>query len=409
MRDIPAERFPYLTADLPGSPAEVRASPEDYVVEEVPLYAPTGAGQHVLFEIEKRGRTTENAKHRLAEAWKLPATAISHAGLKDREAVTRQWLSVEGVDVETVRAYEGEDLRVLRAARHHNRLQMGHLKGNRFILTLRGVAPDALGRYQAIAERLPRDGVPNYFGIQRFGRKGDSAEVGAALIRGDADGAVRAIFAPPPKDVPEDPAMAEVRGLVADGRWDEAAGALPRGYREEGMLLRALGRNRGHAARAITALPYSTASLYVSAWQAEIFNRVVADRIGDLGTLHEGDVATFTDRSASFLVKDPTAEQPRADAFEISPSGPIAGPKLLRPTGDPGRREAAILAAAGVTDPNAIPKKVLRFVLKGERRALRIPLREFTMDAVGADAVRLEFFLPKGCYATAVLREFLKD
>lgn len=405
MPPLPSSLFPYLTADLPGAAAETRARLEDFEVEEAPLYAPSGAGEHVLFEIEKRDRTTPNAVHRLAQAFGAPEGKFGYAGLKDRAAVTRQWLSVQGVAPERIAGYEEEGLRVLRAARHRNRLQVGHLKGNRFAVVLRGAAEGAEARYGRIAERLGASGVPNYFGEQRFGKKGDSAEVGARMVRGDAEGAVRALLAPGP-EATEPGDVLRARALAAEGRWREAADAWPRGYREEAMVLRALAE-REDFARALARLPRSAASLYVSAFQSALFNRVVADRIGDLGALYAGDIAYKHENGASFRVEDAAAEQPRADRFEISPSGPLPGKKLLRPSGDPGAREGAILAAAGV-DPDRLPSKVCGFALQGERRPLRIPLREFALERAEDGAIRLRFFLPKGSYATAVLREFLK-
>jgi len=159
MRDIPADRFPPLTRDLPGAPARVRATPEDFEVHELPLYEPSGSGEHVLFEIEKRGHTTHHAAHLIGTALGVPPARVGYAGLKDRDAVTRQWLCVTDIDPAEVLRVEADGLRVLRADRHTNRLRQGHLRGNRFTLTLRDVPEGGAARYRAIAQRLVATGV----------------------------------------------------------------------------------------------------------------------------------------------------------------------------------------------------------------------------------------------------------
>src|SRR5690242_15079779 len=107
-------------------------SPETFVVEEIPAYEPSGEGEHTYVWIEKRGLTTMDAVKRLARALDTDARDIGYAGLKDRNAVTRQWISVPRVEPERVLAIAEPDLRVLAAKRHGNKLRTGHLRGNRF-------------------------------------------------------------------------------------------------------------------------------------------------------------------------------------------------------------------------------------------------------------------------------------
>lgn len=160
------------------------AAPEDFVVDEVPLYAPTGEGGHTFVRVEKRDATTEEIARALARAAGAAPRDVGYAGRKDRRAVTRQWLSVPGLDPERALALELPRARVLEAVRHPHKLRTGHLRANRFEITLRGLDAAAVARGAARLAHFAATGFPNRFGRQRFGREGDNAARGAALLAG---------------------------------------------------------------------------------------------------------------------------------------------------------------------------------------------------------------------------------
>lgn len=160
--------------------ARMRVAPEDFFVEELPGFEPSGSGEHLLLTIEKRGMNTAFAAKRIAQWARVPELAVSYAGLKDRHALTRQRFSVHLPKkiAPDLAALESSELRVLDHAWHARKLPRGALAGNRFVLVLREVEGDRTAidqRLQAIARR----GVPNYFGEQRFGR--DAGNVAQAL------------------------------------------------------------------------------------------------------------------------------------------------------------------------------------------------------------------------------------
>jgi tRNA pseudouridine13 synthase len=158
--------------------------PEDFVVDEIPLYEPSGEGAHTFVRVEKRMRTTEEVVRVLARFGGVPPRDVGYAGRKDRVAVTRQWLSVPGLDPARACALEEEGLRVLEARPHPHKLRTGQLRANRFELVVRALAAAAV---ESAAERLAalvRRGMPNRFGPQRFGRAGRNAEAGRALLEG---------------------------------------------------------------------------------------------------------------------------------------------------------------------------------------------------------------------------------
>jgi len=165
--------------------ALLRATPEDFVVDEVPLYAPAGQGGHTFLRLEKRLRTTEEVARELARAAGVPPRDVGYAGRKDRDAVARQWFSVPGLEPAAALALELRGARVLEAVRHPHKLRTGHLRANRFEVVLREVsAPQAEAAARRL-ERIERTGFPNRFGAQRFGRDGGNPELGRALLRGE--------------------------------------------------------------------------------------------------------------------------------------------------------------------------------------------------------------------------------
>lgn len=400
--------LPYLTADFPAIAASFRRRPEDFAVDELPAYDPCGSGNHAYVRIEKAGITTRQAILDMAAALGIAPATIGAAGRKDARGIARQVVSVEGVEPARLAALDLPRIRVLDVARHRSKLRPGSLRGNRFTIRLRNVEPGRRGDVPGVLQVLAARGVPNYFGPQRFGMRGDTGEIGRSLLAGDFPSAVTRIVGGPEAD---DPApVARARTLAAAGQYAEAAKAWPPGFADCQRLCRALDRTRGDARRAIFSLDRSVLGFYVSAYQAWLFNRVLTERVAGLDRLLPGDIAFAHGTGICSLVADPAAAQARAARFEISPTGPIVGFAMPAPADEAGAIELAVLAEAGcvVTDlPRVGP---LRCV--GSRRPFRCRLEELEFES-GADEagayLELRFTLPAGSYATAVVREICKD
>ncbi len=393
------------TAPLPGV---VRSKPEDFCVEELPLYPPSGEGDHVFFEVEKRGIATPDLLRLVARALEVPHGSIGYAGRKDARAVTRQTLSVEHVSPEKVLALELEleGVRVLGAVRHGNKLRVGHLSGNRFRIVVRASDPARVEEARAMLGRLESDGLPNAFGPQRFGNRGDTWRVGAALVSGDAQEAVRLIAGSPgPSD--EGPVL-RARELFEAGEYGAAARTWPRGYADCGRLSQAMARHRGRASRALRALTRRELGFYVGAWQARIFNLVLAERMPYISRVEEGEVAFDHGTLRTFVVEDLREARARAEAFEISPTGPLVGAGTTRraPGAAVGELERRVFAEHGADSID--PRRM--FGNEGGRRPLRIRPTEPWIGPVLDDPTALEvrFALPRGSYATAVLSELFE-
>jgi len=351
--------------------------PEDFIVEELALYEPTGTGTHTFFAIRKRNISTLEAINRIARDLQVHTRQFGYAGLKDKNAVTTQVLSVEGVLPERVLGIEQPNIEVLWAERHPHKLRVGHLRGNRFQIILRDIPHDALPLVESVMKLMATEGVPNRFGAQRFGNKNDSHLIGKALVKADWETVMRYMLT-------DDPLQG-----------DDVARRVQRELARKPIE------------RVIMGIPYRLRKLYLSAYQAYLFNSILEKRIPNLGKLLKGDIAVKHDNGAPFLVTDATVEQPRADAFEISPSGPIFGYKMRLPAGDVLTLETSLLADEGVRFEAF--RKVVGIRLPGTRRPLRMPVQLHEVSAVNSDGVRLDFTLPAGGYATVVLEELMPN
>lgn len=317
------------------------SSPDTFLVEELPAYLPTGTGEHTFVWIEKRDLTTWDAVNTLARRLGVAPRDIGCAGLKDKHAVTRQWLSIPRVAPEAALAAGDDQLRVLRAEPHGNKLRTGHLRGNRFEVVLTALAP---GEGQQLVERLAtlaREGLPNRYGDQRFGRDGDNVTRGIALLRGERrerDARRRRLW------------LSSVQSAV----FNEVLRA-----RTDGGLLR----------------------------------RVLA-----------GDVLQKAASGGVFVTEDPALDQPRLDAGEIVTTGPMPGGWAKEPPPDTAARalEDAALAAIGVTREELASDRDLPgtrrplLVPVTDAAAVEPP-------APDATSLRITFALPAGTYATVLI------
>jgi tRNA pseudouridine13 synthase len=396
------ERLPYLTHDHPGTGGRLKVQMHDFLVEEIPLYQPCGEGQHTYLFVEKRGISTYNMVGRIARALGVSPEAVGYAGLKDARAVTRQLISIEGVTPEQAQSLQMDGIRVLWSARHRNKLKLGHLAGNCFTLRIRGVEREATSVAAAVLAELARRGAPNYFGEQRFGVRENTHLLGRELLRGDGAAFVHEYLGHPQAD--ERPDLQAARSLVDGGDYAAALAAWPPGLRDERRVLEALVRSSGNLERALRAVNNELRRLAMSAYQSHLFNQLLVQRIQGLEWLEPGDVAFIHASGAAFVVQEVAIEQPRADRFEISPSGPLFGPKCLLAGGAPGERERAVLAESGLSlEAFRLPG----IKMKGARRPYRVPIGDAQVD--WDDGLVLQFQLPPGSYATEVLREVMKS
>ncbi|MBL8763080.1 MAG: tRNA pseudouridine(13) synthase TruD [Phycisphaerae bacterium] len=408
--------FRWLTSGVPGIGGVIKQRPEDFLVEEIPLYQPAGEGEHLYLFVEKKGISTFAMAAILARHFGVPSGSIGYAGLKDAHAVTRQTVSVHvpGRQPEDFPSLRDERLSILWTDLHVNKLRRGHLTGNRFSIKVRAVDPTAVVAANRILSELARRGVPNRFGAQRFGRLGNNHVVGRGLVRGRWRDVIEALVGPHPNPTA---AAAESYALYAQGRYADARDRLPLALRTERLLLDALARGADEE-QAVGAIPRDAKRFYLAALQSRVFNRVLDARIESraIGDLVVGDLAWKHDSRAVFPVTHDAFGSPqlreRLDSFEISPSGPIWGPGMTVAAGATAEIESRMLEAEEITfDDLARFSRGRGMRFDGERRPLRVPVSHTEIEG-GVDEhggyVRCAFDLPRGAFATEVMREVMK-
>jgi tRNA pseudouridine13 synthase len=336
-----SEELPYATGKSLRVFGKIRARAEDFQVEEVPVYAPEGRGEHLFVRFRKTDLNTPEAVRRIAQALGGDPREAGWAGLKDRHAVTTQWASFFKADPARALGLDLPGIQVLEAALHPHKIRTGHLRANRFAIRVRGAQADVATASQLL-EQLAADGAPNYYGEQRFGR--------------------------------------EQSNLERARRWLLQGGPPPRDRFQRKLL--------------------------ASVLQSELFNRWLAARVraGALGRPIAGDLMRKEDTGGVFVATDPELEAPRMQRWEISPTGPMFGAKMRWPEAEALRIEEELIASAGL-DAERLER--LRAVLPGTRRVARIRPEGLQWSA-DEEALELRFSLPKGAYATVILRELLK-
>jgi tRNA pseudouridine13 synthase len=337
-----SDQLPYATAKSLRVLGKIRQQPQDFQVEEIAAYAPTGHGDHVLLRVEKTGLNTPEAVRRVARALDADPAQAGWAGLKDRNAVTNQWISLFQVDPERALRLALPGIRVLEAIAHPHKIRTGHLKGNRFVIRV-VCAPQDLGIAQQVLAQLSLHGTPNYYGEQRFGRDGGN--------------------------------VARATAWLVDG------GRAPRDRFERKLL--------------------------ASALQSDWFNQWLAARVraGALGRPIAGDLMRKEETGGMFVTQDLADAEARMATWNISPTGPIFGQEMRWPEADALELERALWARVGLPD-EALARA--RKLLQGSRRSARMRPEHVQVEA-WADGIALSFTLPKGAYATVVLRELLKS
>ena len=437
----------FLT-DTPGVGGRIKVRPEDFLVDEQPLYQPCGSGEHLYLFVEKRNVSHMELMAVLRKCFNVRDMNIGFAGMKDKVGVTRQIVSIhlpkgapalragsethiqKGAPALRAGSTAGsaehssesratldlnhDRIAVLWADRHTNKIKRGHLAGNRFSIRIRDVDPLKAPLVLKTLRTLEKTGVPNFFGSQRFGYRHNNHTLGALLLAEYYDALLRELVGTGGTTYPQ--YQQERREMFDAGKYDDALKQWTPADGSEKSVLRALARGK-NPKQACFAVGKTTSNFWIASMQSAVFNRILDKRLedGTLDQLTEGDLAwnhgarKVFDISAD-LVRDAEIVE-RLARLDISPSGPLWGSRLTRPA--PGSAVAAVeldaLAAMGFA-----PEKLLAspHCPDGSRRPLREPLRNADVES-GFDEhgpfIRVAFDLPRGVYATIALREIMKN
>ena len=432
----------YYVSDGDGIGGRLRASPEDFRVRELeafetqPVDADSGAYGHVVLRVTLHDWDTNDFASELSDRLGISRERVSWAGTKDKRAVTTQLFSVGDVDPDDLPEVDGADIEVVgRAGRP---VLFGDLAGNAFEIAVRDVErPDGIEAITADlrafagagadeeAGGAATVGVPNYFGQQRFGSKRPiTHEVGLAIARNDWEGAVMAYLGNPNEREPE--ATQSARAYVEETHdWEGALERFPRALGFERALCHSLADAEEASPEAFRAaletLPTNLQTLFVNAAQSYLFNQILSERL-DRGIPFDrpvaGDVVCFADGDAPEGLALPDTDrtqrvtEARVDTVErhcergrAFVTAPLVGTETELADGEPGEIEREVLDDVGIEPGDfSLPGE---FDSSGTRRAVQVRT-DVEIQRRGDDVAEFTFALPKGSYATVVLREYLK-
>jgi tRNA pseudouridine13 synthase len=408
---LPREYFTN-PGEFPGVGGRIKVRPEDFLVDEQPLYDPEGKGEHLYLGIEKTNVAHGELMATIRKQFGVTERAIGFAGMKDKMGVTRQAVSIHLLQDPPTVEINHSRIKVLWAARHRNKLRRGHLAGNRFSIRVRNVDPLKAPNVLRTLRFLEKYGVPNYFGSQRFGYRHNNHAVGASLIRGDWMGALTNLLGARDTSFPE--YQRQRRELFEAGKYEAAAKLWTAADRSERIACTALSLGR-KPREAIRKVGETAVGFWISALQSAVFNWVLDQRLRDgrMTELIDGDVAWrhatqgMFNITASELASGELAG--RLEALEISPSGPLWGKGMMEAGGEVAIVERNALKLAGLTENELLKSSRAP---EGGRRPLRTILKNAQIEG-GIDDhgqyIRVAFDLPRGAYATIVMREIMKN
>lgn len=411
----------YLTA-AQGIGGCIKGEPEHFVVEEVPLeLPPTEEGRFLLVKVTSRNWETNRLVRELSRSLGISRRRISFAGTKDKRAVTTQLMTFEGIETEDLSRIRLRDIDLVPLHRTARRLELGHLLGNRFRVRLTDIQlprQELPERLDAIVGELQSaGGFPNFFGLQRFGDKRPISHlVGRSIVRGDLQGAVELYLAHPQPAEEEDAFMAR-KAFEESGDVSRALREYPDRLGFEKALLNHLRRRPGDYKGALMQLPHNLLTLFVYAYQAFLFNKILSLRQEEglpLGEPLVGDLILpmgkrgLPRRESPIEVTKANLQKVRRqlEAGKAWVSGLLLGYDVPFAEGEMGRLERSVVEEEAVRPEDFVVTEMPRLSSRGLRRGLLAPLMEFSHQVDGD--VLLSFRLNPGCYATALLREVTK-
>jgi tRNA pseudouridine13 synthase len=411
----------FYSAGLQGIGGKLRKTPEDFVVDEVSVDPPEKpAGAVVIAKVWHRNWEANRLVRRLGSNLRVGRSSIGFAGTKDGRSVATQLMSFRGVSVDDVRALEIPDVKILDAYAADRMISIGDLMGNRFAVRVLDIDPgvDADAMCRSVWSKLEEiGGFPNYFGVQRFGSVRPITHlIGMDLVRGDFEGAVLRYVANPMGNASEGD---EVRRALQENRdFSQAMKDMPAKFTFERVMVSHLVERPGDYLGAIRRLPRNLQMMFVHAYQSYIFNRILSERLRRGLPIHkpiEGDIVLPLDKSGvpdqdrpievtSNNLGKATRNASEGKAFV---SGILFGSESTFARGEMGEIERDLVGRENLSPDDFQIIGLREASSKGTRRELLAPAKEFVMTEED-DGMLFRFTLNKGCYATCLLREFMK-
>jgi tRNA pseudouridine13 synthase len=331
------------------------SSPRDFIVEEIPLYDFTGEGEHLVLKVRKKEMTTWEMLDAISNHVGIRRRDMGYAGLKDKHAMTIQYISLPAKFEEKIGAFSHDKIKILDSTRHNNKIRVGHLKGNRFEIRLKKVLGVQKDKIDSVLKWIKANGVPNYFGNQRFGTDGNNWVDGKKLIEGKLkirDRKTREFL------------MGSYQSYLFNNWLSKRI--------EMCKLLEEFSESETEG---ILKLPSGTVK---ESKKQKAFFKIL-----------EGDLLMHYPYGRVFYAEDPLTESQRFDERDIAPTGLIPGKKIKLAEGS--AREIEQAYDVEIREHGA---RRYAWIFPNDIQSKYIPEKAH---------YELGFFLPKGCYATNVV------
>ena len=408
----------YYITDSPGCSGVIRSSPHDFLVDEVFEELSYEGGRYLVLEVEKTDWDTHHLIREMARKLRISQKRFGWAGTKDKRAVTVQRISIMNLDELELKRITLPGLKIKVLGRTNRSVGLGDLLGNRFRITIRDLACPEPGATLAriTEETMQQKGVPNYFGVQRFGEtRPVTHKVGEALARGNIEEAVYIYLALPFSGEPERTREARER-LWVSRDIPSALKDFPEYLHHELAMLNYLAEHPGDYAHSFDVLSVNLKRLFVHAYQSYLFNKILSHRLDaklSLDRAVEGDVVCFAkeglpdmDKQQAVTMENIEAVRRLAERGRAFVTLPLIGFETKLAEGIQGEIERAVLNDENVSQGNFRVEENPELGSRGTRRAALCPVKP--QIRVEGNIAELEFVLPKGSYATVVLREYMK-
>ncbi len=411
-----------------GLGGQLRQEVEDFIVKEITNREEEKEGKYLILEVTKRDWDTHHLTRTLAKILQISQKRISVAGTKDKRALTTQKISIFDMDASKIENVRLKDIELKVLGRSRKSIELGDLWGNDFIITIRNIdrSPDETKKLleRTTGDILSQNGVPNFFGTQRFGSiRPVTHLVGKTIVEGDFEKAAMLYIAEPFPDEPDETKKA--RQSVKETRdFKEGLKTYPLRLGHERAMMNHLIANPDDFAGSFLVLPKNLYRMFAHGYQSYIYNIILCRRIEKglpLNQAVEGDIVCFKNEAGlpdSSKTEQVTAETvaamnrliKRKRAFVTAP---LPGYNTEFASGIPGEIEQEVLQELKVPLEGFNIEKIPEMGSRGTRREILLqsePKFEVSDDELnpGKSKAVLEFMLPKGSYATTVLREYMK-
>jgi len=411
----------YYATESPGCKGVLRQNTKDFLVEEIYEERDYEGGRYLVIEVEKENWDTHHLIRDISRRLKISQRRFGWAGTKDKNAITRQRMSIINLNEEALErvSFPGVNIKVL--GKTNRAISLGDLLGNRFEVRMRDLAVNrelAAHRLAKITEEIENlGGLPNYFGVQRFGEtRPVTHKVGEALVRGDIKKAVFIYLAQPFPGEPE--TTRKVRtSLWESGDLAEALKDYPFRLRYERAMLNHLMEKEGDYAHAFDVLALNLKRLFVHAYQSYIFNKILSKRMAaelPLDRAVAGDVVCFTSQGIPDPKRLQVVDESNLQAVNrLASRGrayvtlPLFGHQSNFSEYLPGEIEREVMEEEGVAFQDFKVESNPDLGSPGLRRSALLKV-EPSCEIEEDESALLKFSLPPGSYATVVLREYMK-